>query len=751
MPVKSSHRARFCSPASILLATPLLLAIAAPAMAIDKHWNVAGDATWNTGGNWSPNGVPGVNDAVFIGSTALAENGWCNLNVNASIASVTITDGMVLETDTSQLTVNGLVTILGYNTDGIFGYPSRLIVRQGAAAWDCIVENVNVDDGGGVSVTAGSILRVDDTMNIGYDGGLSGEGSAYFYGDDPVVLRINGGLGAGIDGFTLNQMGDGLFDLDGDVGGDSTLSVAAHNFIELTASWLTINATALADQFDDDLTIGGQNVLTMNIDAGWAMGPNATLRFSGNSDDPGPAKLNGDALTLYSDIDCNGSGVHGQFNAPLTLKTTVTADIGADDRMECNGTTVIEGGNYTLGQDGVLDFDGSTTVHAGTFTTVSDQPQDGVVSFNGSTTWAGSVLFHGYARQVGSASVTAPAIITADVFDMDGYGVVGHEWNIANSLTINADKLDELGVSNVDSEINVTGTFLGKLTVNLTNPSGWWAVSRTMNLGGVGAILIQRLDGNQCVIYGDLNIINRVGVAADLYVSSSGSLNFDSPTSELRVSGDTVIQQYSDVTGAGELHNAPGGSLTLDGGADLGGVGVVNEGTMFIGNSPGAAFVDRFTNTATGTWAVEIGGYVPGKEHDLLFVTQDETNLDGTLVVKVINTGNGVFQPQMGDEFMILRATGPLNGTFVNQPVSYGSGYVYLWNVVVKEDVVMLKLDDIVSCQADLNSDGVVDGADLGMLLGEWGACDCQADFNDDGVVDGGDLGFLLGEWGPCL
>lgn len=48
---------------------------------------------------------------------------------------------------------------------------------------------------------------------------------------------------------------------------------------------------------------------------------------------------------------------------------------------------------------------------------------------------------------------------------------------------------------------------------------------------------------------------------------------------------------------------------------------------------------------------------------------------------------------------------------------------------------------------ADLNSDGVVDGADLGMLLGAWGTTSAQADINRDGTVDGADLGMLLGAW----
>lgn len=49
---------------------------------------------------------------------------------------------------------------------------------------------------------------------------------------------------------------------------------------------------------------------------------------------------------------------------------------------------------------------------------------------------------------------------------------------------------------------------------------------------------------------------------------------------------------------------------------------------------------------------------------------------------------------------------------------------------------------------ADLNGDGVVDGADLGTLLGAWGLCaGCPADLDGSGTVDGADLGTLLGAW----
>jgi hypothetical protein len=47
----------------------------------------------------------------------------------------------------------------------------------------------------------------------------------------------------------------------------------------------------------------------------------------------------------------------------------------------------------------------------------------------------------------------------------------------------------------------------------------------------------------------------------------------------------------------------------------------------------------------------------------------------------------------------------------------------------------------------DMNADGRVDGADLGVLLRVWGQADAAADFTGDGVVDGRDMAFMLAHW----
>jgi formylglycine-generating enzyme required for sulfatase activity len=55
-------------------------------------------------------------------------------------------------------------------------------------------------------------------------------------------------------------------------------------------------------------------------------------------------------------------------------------------------------------------------------------------------------------------------------------------------------------------------------------------------------------------------------------------------------------------------------------------------------------------------------------------------------------------------------------------------------------------------CPGDLDHDGEVGGADIGLLLSNWGPCGnaCLYDLNNDGTVNGGDLGLLLSGWGHC-
>lgn len=74
--------------------------------------------------------------------------------------------------------------------------------------------------------------------------------------------------------------------------------------------------------------------------------------------------------------------------------------------------------------------------------------------------------------------------------------------------------------------------------------------------------------------------------------------------------------------------------------------------------------------------------------------------------------------------------------------------------------MLFTRMNSSVTCPpADLSGDGVVNAADLALLLGSWGPCPepctpgtpigtCPADFDRDCDVDAADLAFLLGSWG---
>ena len=70
----------------------------------------------------------------------------------------------------------------------------------------------------------------------------------------------------------------------------------------------------------------------------------------------------------------------------------------------------------------------------------------------------------------------------------------------------------------------------------------------------------------------------------------------------------------------------------------------------------------------------------------------------------------------------------------------------------VRIDNVRIAACNAPPCPGDLTGDGLVDGEDLTLLLGEWGICppSCPGDITGDGKVDGEDLTLLLGDWGPC-
>jgi formylglycine-generating enzyme required for sulfatase activity len=59
----------------------------------------------------------------------------------------------------------------------------------------------------------------------------------------------------------------------------------------------------------------------------------------------------------------------------------------------------------------------------------------------------------------------------------------------------------------------------------------------------------------------------------------------------------------------------------------------------------------------------------------------------------------------------------------------------------------------LAQCPGDITGNGMVNGADLGLVLAAWGSDGSEqpgADINADGIVNGADLSFVIGAFGPC-
>jgi len=138
----------------------------------------------------------------------------------------------------------------------------------------------------------------------------------------------------------------------------------------------------------------------------------------------------------------------------------------------------------------------------------------------------------------------------------------------------------------------------------------------------------------------------------------------------------------------------------------------------------------------------------------------------------VINHHSG--EPYESDGWQSSVAAGAVvwqTGTFVESPNANALRWSTLYNFWFTADrppaTVLAKLglfkpgsasDPVVQVvapngggcagEADLDCDGAVGGADLGLLLSAWGG-DGTADLDANGIVDGADLGVLLAAWSP--
>jgi len=217
-------------------------------------------------------------------------------------------------------------------------------------------------------------------------------------------------------------------------------------------------------------------------------------------------------------------------------------------------------------------------------------------SWHGNSNWSTNLVPNGSDQTaiLGSA-IDAPATVSVDSnvtvkrIDFDSantYAVAGTQ-----SVTLES---DEVGVN---SEINVIqGSHQFQAVVNLAN---------------------------------DTDLFTAPGTTLTL----NNELNLQSNT--FTKTGDGTLAINNRIATAGGMVDCQGG--TCSGSGTVGGNLNNSGGTVAPGNSPGILTIDgNYTQSNSGTLALEISGLIPGEEHDKLVVNGTAT-LDGTLDVTLIN------------------------------------------------------------------------------------------------------------------
>lgn len=273
------------------------------------------------------------------------------------------------------------------------------------------------------------------------------------------------------------------------------------------------------------------------------------------------------------------------------------------------------------------------------------------------------------------------------------------------------------------------------------------------------------------------SLLTSLVAATALTAGASASITIN----EIRIDQPgTDSDEYFELVGppnaslAGVTLIVVGDGVGLDGGIEeivqLGGTFLGNDGLMLVGQAemtigtPDLIKALNFENSDNLTFLLVTGFTgTMGMDLDLdddgvLDVTPWTELLDSVAMVENIET------PPVGTEWWYAEPIGPgLNG---DPPFHIyrcaGSG---AWQIGPNDPAIGLDTPGVVNpvceevdpCPADLNSDTIVDGADLAILLFNWGTeppvdgpPNAYADINADGIVDGIDLGLLLNAWHIC-
>ncbi len=331
----------------------------------------------------------------------------------------------------------------------------------------------------------------------------------------------------------------------------------------------------------------------------------------------------------------------------------------------------------------------------------------------------------------------------------------GQVLEIADTITDDGTVLVQSAGSPTDLRVVADATLDGAGRLDLSGPTARVYGSggtRTLTNGPAHTIAASGSGGGQLGLDTQLNLVNQGWIDV-----SEASLTID-PTTTFANQGTTWVGPGQTLT-LGSGTTSTSGLLEVDGtlaasaatlvatGGTVSGDGTIQGSLAATGGfvAPGSklgvlTIQGSLSLSQNGGLEAVVADYDRAGPTDRLVVTGQAT-LGGTLAVSLAPG----FRPAPSDEFTILSCASR-SGTFSSVAGCEAVDVIY-----GATSVKVRFTGGSTSSGPDLNGDGVVNAADLAILLGAWGPCPnpcCAADLDGDGQVSASDLAILLGAWG---
>jgi hypothetical protein len=644
---------------------------------------ISGTFTWVTAGNGSAtlggSGTTTVQQGATLnitgstGNSAVLDHGTLNnagtINLDGG-GEFDIRNGATLHNQAggtfkivADVNINGGVgNAGGISNDGT-------IVKTSPVNTGTTTVNVPLNNTGTVDVQSGQLAVSGGGTNSGTFTAESGTHVTFPNVFSPYTLNAGSQLnGAGhfdVNGGTLTLAGDAtvsnllLDSLFGTINGSGTLTPTAFTWKQGPLAAPTVI------QSGDTLTISGGGSKNLNAD----LTNNGTVNVTSTTNlgiSNTPTITNNGTFNLLSDVDLSGNAL---FKNPGTLTKSspaLSGTTGFTPQLINTGTVDVQsgvlllhsggssgssvggsGGAWTVESGGTLDFSGGTMT-AGTGTTFSGAGvsqvttfgtlsvsgtvtaenftiADGTVSGSGNFTVTGTLDWTGGQINNPNGTVNIPVRATLLLSGNNNKAMVSGTLNLAGATTWqDSGKFNEDGNATVN---NVAGA-----TFTILNDESLGGGSATFNNFGT----FTKAAGSGTTDVSPFNNFTNKGGTIDV---ESGNLVFDNGN-YVQTAGNTIIAAGAALGGTAHINGG-----TLSGAGNVNG-NVINGGTVRPGDASSAGTLTvtgNYTQSASGTLAINVGGTTPGTQYSQLAVHGTAT-LGGALSLTSINN----FTPALG-------------------------------------------------------------------------------------------------------